>query len=373
MASGPHYATTELLDGALSSAREIDAGWRRRRLWLSTWQRLTRWEYWPIWVIYPPVVIYLLWLGLRHRGLTVFTAVNPGMPAASGLVGMSKSSILTGLADAGDAIATWTVIPAGKFPQRNAALRLFMADHGLQFPIVLKPDRGERGEGVVIAHDTFASEKVLRECEAPLVAQAYVPGVEFGVFYLRRPGDAMGEVFAITEKRDVAVVGDGRSTLEELILNDNRAVGMARFFLNKFETRLREIPVVGESVRLSELGTHCLGALFLDGTGLTTSRLEQSIEAVSRTYRGFHFGRYDVRADSVEAFKRGAFKVIELNGVTSEATSMYDPKHSVWFGWRMLCRQWRIAFEIGAANRQKGAKVWSARELWKLWQEHRAA
>lgn len=373
MASGPNYATTELPASAVATPPGIDAAWRRRRLWASTWRRLSRWEYWPIWAIYPPVVIYLFWLSLRHRSLTVFTAVNPGMPAASGLVGMSKSTILEGLAEAGDVIATWTVIQPGKFPQRNAALRLFMADHGLQFPLVLKPDRGERGEGVVIARDTFASEDVLRDCAGPLVAQAYVPGVEFGVFYLRRPGETMGEIFAITQKQDVWVIGDGRRSLEELILADDRAVGMARFFLKKFQNRLAEVPGAGDSVRLSEMGTHCLGALFLDGTGLTTSRLERSIEAISRTYRGFHFGRYDVRAESIEAFQRGEFKVIELNGVTSEATSMYDPKHSVWFGWRTLCEQWRIAFEIGAANRRKGAKVWTPRELWKLWQEHRAA
>ena len=232
MASGPNYATTELLEGLGDAPRGTDAVWRRRRMWASIWRRLTRWEYWPIWAIYPPVVVYLFWLSLRHRSLTVFTAVNPGMPAASGLVGMSKSMILAGLAGAGDSIATWSVIPPGKFPQRNAALRLFMADQGLQFPIVLKPDRGERGEGVVIARDTFASENVLRDCKGPLVAQAYIPGVEFGVFYLRRPKDTRGEVFSITQKQDVSVVGDGRSTLEELILRDDRAIGMARFFLN---------------------------------------------------------------------------------------------------------------------------------------------
>jgi hypothetical protein len=314
--------------------------------------------------------MYLFWLGLRHRSWTVFTAVNPGMPAASGLVGLSKSSILSGLANAGDSIATWTVIEPGPFPKRSAALRLFMADHGLQYPIVLKPDRGERGEGVVIARDAFATEKVLRESQVPMVAQAYVPGVEFGVFYFRRPGDSMGEIFAITEKRDVRVTGDGRRTLEELILQDERAIGMVGFFLNRFRDRLTEIPMAGDAVTLSELGTHCRGALFLDGNGLNTSRLEQSIEAVSRTYAGFYFGRYDVRADSIEAFQQGEFKVIELNGVTSEATNIYDPKHSVWYGWHILCEQWRIAFEIGAANRRKGARVWSARELWRLWREH---
>ena len=27
-----------------------------------------RWEYWPPFVFYGPVVLYVLWLGIRHRG-----------------------------------------------------------------------------------------------------------------------------------------------------------------------------------------------------------------------------------------------------------------------------------------------------------------
>jgi membrane protein DedA with SNARE-associated domain len=36
--------------------------WRGRRLFLSRWRRLTRWEFWPMWAVYPPVVAYIVWL-----------------------------------------------------------------------------------------------------------------------------------------------------------------------------------------------------------------------------------------------------------------------------------------------------------------------
>jgi hypothetical protein len=94
--------------------------------------------------------------------------------------------------------------------------------------------------------------------------------------------------------------------------------------------------------------------------------LKDAIEHMSRAYRGFYFGRYDVRAESEEAFQAGHFKVIELNGLTSEATSIYDPKHSVWFGWRMLCRQWRIAVEIAAENRARGATPLGTKLVYRL-------
>ena len=65
--------------------------------------------------------------------------------------------------------------------------------------------------------------------------------------------------------------------------------------------------------------------------------------------------------------------VIELNGVTSEATSIYDPAHSLTHGWRVLMRQWRHAVEIGAENRRRGAPVAGVRELLALWLRYRPA
>lgn len=340
------------------------ASWRGRRLLLSRWRRLARWEFWPAWAVYPPVVAYLLWLGARHRCLTLFTAANPGIGAGGGLVGESKSDILRSLAGAGGTIAAWESIEPAAADARLARLTAFAATHG--WPVVLKPDVGERGSGVTIAHDEATARAALLAEPAALIAQAYVPGVEYGVFYWRRPSAERGEIFAVTDKRMLHVTGDGRSTLERLVLADDRAVCMARFFLKQFAARLDAVPAAGERVALTELGTHCRGALFLDGTHLLTPELHAAVERTSRAFAGFNFGRYDVRAASEEAFRRGEFKVIELNGLTSEATSMYDPRHSVWFGWRTLRRQWREAFAIGAEHRARGARVLTLRELFAL-------
>ncbi|HKZ01038.1 MAG TPA: hypothetical protein VJ180_02305, partial [Pyrinomonadaceae bacterium] len=56
----------------------------------------------------------------------------------------------------------------------------------------------------------------------------------------------------------------------------------------------------------------------------------------------------------------------ELNGVTSEATSIYDPQNSPFAAYRVLFTQWRIAFEIGAENRRLGAKPASLLQLGRL-------
>jgi membrane protein DedA with SNARE-associated domain len=352
--------------------------WRGRRLALSRWRRLTRWEFWPMWALYPPVVMYLGWLACRHRSVRVVTAVNPGIGAGGGLIGESKQAILRGLEGGLDTcpahtprVAPWTYLPTAPLAPRLAQASAFVAGPGGGFPVVLKPDVGERGRGVHIVREPAGLLPALESSPEPLIAQAYVPGVEFGVFYLRLPSEEKGRIFAVTEKRLPFVVGDGRRTLEQLILADDRAVCQARLFLDRFAGRLEEVPAANQRVPLAELGTHCRGALFLDGAEWITPALERATEACSRGFAGFYFGRYDVRSESVEAFQAGRFQILELNGLTSEATSIYDPRHGLLHAWTVLARQWAWAFAIGAENARRGARVLTWHEVWTLVRGHR--
>lgn len=331
--------------------------WRQRRLFYSSWLRLRHWEFWPPWLFYIPVGFYFIFLALRYRSLTLFTAANPAIEDG-GVVGESKSAILRGLAGAKENIARFTLLKTAPDEQRVATLSDFMRRKKLRFPVVLKPDAGERGNDVAIIRSAAEAAAYLSEHRAPVIAQEYIPGLEFGVFYFRFPAAARGEILAITDKRFPALTGDGKSTLAELILRDARAVTMARFHLKKFAARLNEVIPPGRSLALVELGTHCKGSLFLDGGHLVTEQLTQKIDAISRHFNGFYFGRYDIRVPSLADFQQGKnLKIVELNGVTSEATSIYDPRHSLWHAYGVLCRQWRLAFEIGWQNVSLGAKV----------------
>jgi len=231
---------------------------------------------------------------------------------------------------------------------------------------------GERGGGVGILRSEAEVERYLAGTTEPLIAQEYVPGVEFGIFYYRVPGNDRGTIFAITDKRFPTVTGDGAGTLERLILADDRAVCMARFFLGLHAERLDWVPPKGEIVPLVVLGTHSRGSAFFDGEWIRTPALEAAIDELSRTFDGFWFGRYDVRAPSAEALMAGVdFKVLELNGATAEATSIYDPKNSLMTAYRVLCRQWAILFDIAGKNVAAGARPSSWRELWELIGRHR--
>ncbi len=331
--------------------------WRGRRMLVSSWRRMTRWEFWPPWIFYPPIICYVVYLMLKHRSLTVFTAANPAI-IGGGFVGESKIAILRGLSQADGFVAHAALIAAPlDYDARIRMAENFMARRGLGFPIVLKPDQGQRGSGVAVVRSQVELNDYLRRAVVDTIIQEYAPGSEFGVFYYRIPGEDRGRIFSVTEKRFPVVVGDGESALERLILQDERAVCMARFYLHKHRDRLWEAPAAGKRVQLVELGTHCRGAIFLDGGWVKTDSLEEVFDQISRGFEGFYFGRFDIRTPAVEEFKQGKnFKIIELNGVTSEATHIYDPKNSLLTAYRTLRSQWRIAFEIGARNLKRGAQ-----------------
>ncbi len=109
--------------------------------------------------------------------------------------------------------------------------------------------------------------------------------------------------------------------------------------------------------------------MFLNGEAIKTPALEAKIDEISKSFSGFYFGRYDIRTPSLDDIKNGTgFNVVELNGVTSEATHIYDPANSLLTGYRVLVKQWRMAFEIGARNRQRGVKPASVWRLLRLLQ-----
>lgn len=344
--------------------------WRNRRLFVGRLKRIWQWEFWPIQVFYSPVVLYVLFLGLRHRGMTVFTAVNPALPAG-GFKGESKNQIYSGLRNA-DGVSPFLLDHVllefdRSIEERVEGSARFIEEYGLNFPMVLKPDAGERGKDVSIVHSMDELEAVISNSKLDLLFQEFAPGDEISVFYYRHPHEDHGNIYSITEKRFPQLIGDGRSTIEELILNDPRAVCLAEKYFEQNRQRIADIPRNGEKIAIVDIGTHSRGAIFLDGGWLKTYALEQRIDEICRKFDGFYFGRFDIRTSSLDDLKRGYnFKIIELNGVTSESTNIYDPQYSLFGAYRILFRQWRIAFEIGAANRDRGTSPTSLLELTRM-------
>jgi membrane protein DedA with SNARE-associated domain len=325
----------------------------RRAVFVGAMRRYMRWEFWPSWLFYAPVAVWVLLLAIRHRGFAVVTASNPGIPDG-GFVGESKFEILQQL------LREWT-IPASLIANGDAATRVRDAIEILDrehwtFPIVLKPDVGQRGVGVRQIRTSDELQEYLTAAAGPVLMQPYHEGpFEAGVFYYRFPGEPRGRIFSITDKRFPIVVGDGRRTLGQLIDDHPRYRLQAPLFLRRHQHLVNTVLRCGERFQLALAGNHAQGTTFYDGARLWTPELEARIDAIARQYPGFYIGRFDIRYRDVEAFTAGRdLAIVELNGATAESTNIYDPGNSLLTAYKILFRQWSLVFAIGAANRARG-------------------
>jgi membrane protein DedA with SNARE-associated domain len=331
--------------------------------------RIWRWEFWPTWLFYLPVLPWIGWLMVRYRSLTVWTAANPGIPDG-GIVGESKFDILANLPKAW--VVPTALLEPGACQRRLDRFVEIQRENGWTFPLILKPDVGQRGAGVKLARTMTDVAACLKNQPGAIIVQTYHPGpFEAGIFYVRIPGEPTGRVFSITDKRFPEVIGDGESALDQLIWKHPRFRMQARTFLARHCQDADRVLARGESFRLAIAGNHCQGTLFLDGTHLITPDLQRRIDEIARHFPGFFFGRFDVRYSDVEAFKAGRdLAIVELNGVTSESTNIYDPGRTLFAAYATLYRQWSLLFRVGDANRQLGARPSPVRKLVRLIGSH---
>ena len=304
-------------------------------------------------LFYVPIGLWIALLSLRFRGLT-FLSVNPAMEM-SGLYGEHKANSLLPLSGL-EELAAFEVIEPAPLQDRVSAAAAIMQSLKLTFPVVLKPDQGQRGSDVAVIRSEMALQNYLSEQTGRVLLQQHISGEEFGVFYLRYPKESQGRIYSITHKTFPVVVGDGISSLETLLAQHPRTHYLFDYLLALHAHQLDRVLAAGESFKVVEIGSHCRGSVFLNADHLITAALVTTMDRVSQTKAGFYFGRYDVRVPSASDLQKGQnIKVLEVNGVTSESTNIYDPSHSVLTAYRILFKQWYHAFAIGQANVEQGA------------------
>ncbi len=326
-------------------------------------------EYWPGWLFYTPVVAHWLLLGLRHLNWTLPTAANPRIEAG-GLCGESKVGILGQAGpDATPWIARFRAIETGTGDA--ARVRALMDDAALAFPVVIKPDIGCHGAGVRLVMDEAALGPTLAAFPrgVGLLVQEFIAHEgEAGVFYVRGPDDPHGRITSITLKSSPIVRGNGHDTLRQLIDADPRLRRTQSLYLPRLGARADQVVPDGETVRLVFAGNHCKGSLFHDGTSLATEALRSRIDAICRALPDFHFGRIDLRYRDLAALRRGEeFRIIEINGVGSEATHIWDPRTTLVDAYRAQFSHYAEAFRIGAEMRRRGHRATGPLALLALW------
>ena len=332
-------------------------------------------EFWPLWVMYAPVAIQWLLLAARYRSLTLPLIANPAVKL-SGMVGAAKSSVFDSAgAHARERILPWKVyqVSGASIQEQLRAALASLQDAGLTLPVVAKPDIGCRGAGVKLLRNELDLRRYLEGFPQGGSIQFQKLSeweAEAGVFYVRYPGEQAGEITSLTLKYMPFVVGDGRSTLEELVRQDPRASEVPHLYAQRHKENWQRVIPEGKPYRLVFSASHCRGAVFRNGEQYIDARLVAALDRIFDDIPGFHYGRLDIKFRDVEALRAGTdFEIIEINGASSESIHIWDRNASLFDAFRTLLQQYRTLFKLGDANRSRGHKTPGVRALWQAWRE----
>ncbi|MEM7163666.1 MAG: hypothetical protein AAF487_14655 [Bacteroidota bacterium] len=330
------------------------------------WAKIFRWEFWPFSVLYFPVIFYWIWMSLRTRSFFFFTASNPTIEFG-GMLGESKNKIFDLIPDRYIPM-TFKLAPSSS----TGDVKGILAKKQMNFPIILKPDIGERGWMVELIKNEEALKDYLDKVSVDFLVQEYVPyEVELGVFYYRYPDRKNGTISSIVMKEMLSVIGDGRTSVYNLMNHDVRTKMHQEALAENNPKLMDYVPKYDEKVELVSIGNHCKGTTFLDGNELITDRLIKVFDHVSRQIDGFYFGRYDVRCRSIEDLYDGKnFKILELNGAGAEPGHIYQPGYSLIQAYKDILHHLKVLMEISMINRKKGIpylKFWDGvREIQRI-------
>ncbi|MEO9475510.1 MAG: hypothetical protein ABJG41_08245 [Cyclobacteriaceae bacterium] len=319
------------------------------------WVKLTQWEYWPLDVLYFPVKIYFIFLAIKNRSFFFFTSANPVMEFG-GLTGERKSRIHDLIPQ--QYLPTTRVIDAGNLSDAKE----YATQIG--FPLIAKPDIGERGKLVEQVLNEDELEAYVKKCPVDFLIQELVAyPIEVGVFYMRHPNEAKGRVTSVVQKDFLAVTGDGKSSVRQLLSKSSRAALQLDFEHERFRSVMAQVPGEGETVVVEAIGNHCRGTTFLNRNDQIDDRLEAAFDKLSKQIDGFHYGRYDLRCASFDDLRElKNFKIVELNGAAAEPAHIYQPGFSLFKAYGVLFWHYSQLSKISAANRRKGIPYWKHRK-----------
>ena len=305
---------------------------------------------------------------MRARSLVFFSASNPGI-VMGGMFGESKYEVLKKVPSKYTPVSILVDMPA-----KMHIVQEKMKLSNLSFPVIFKPDLGERGFMVKRINNSYDAEIYLSRMKHAFIVQELVDlPLEFGIFYLRYPHQEQGRVTSVVKKEMLSVSGDGVSTLRELILQKERAKLQWEKLKEIYAGQLDDVIPAGVQKELVSIGNHCLGTKFIDGSELINEKLCRTFDEISKQIDGFYFGRFDLRCASLEDLYAGNVKIMELNGCGAEPAHIYDPAFSLFKAIGVLIEHWRNIFLIARENASRGASYVKFKEARMYYRKFKAA
>jgi len=312
-------------------------------------------------------MLYYLWLSLKSRSLFFFFNVNPGIEGGGMLI-ESKKKILDLLPD--------ILIPKTLFfthPVSKNEVLDGMSSSSIHFPIIMKPNYGERGWRVEKIEDSNELNDYLKINRTNIIVQEFINfPVELGIFYIRYPDKEHGHITSVVKKELLFITGNGTNNVEELMKRNSRALIHFKNIKKRHPDLMYYIPNNGEKIELISIANHCRGATFIDGNDLINPLLSDVIDNIGKNIKGFYYGRFDIRCKSIEDLYKGKnFKILELNGAKSEPAHIYQPGFSIKEAYKVMRYHWNVMYNIAKTNLNNGISFPTFSEGWAVWKKYR--
>ncbi len=314
-------------------------------------------EFWHPRIFEAPYYVYLGVQCLLHGiGIRTLAKANYGLDHGEIGIGSKYASQLAFKQDY--FMPTTLVKHCWTLEQKKSFIIKFAEVHA--YPVILKSDVGCVGKGISKISNLDDVKKTVPLLIGDYILQKFSPHTyECGIFYVRRNGVA--RITGINKKHFPTVIGNGKDTIYSLAQSHKRYSHHWSSFLQYIHTE--RVPQEGEEVCLSFIGSHTLGCKFTDDTHLITPALEQSVYQVFADQPGFNFGRVDIKAESEQALQAGEFVVIEVNGIASLPTHMFDPKFSLIQGYSIFFEHGKYLAEIAYEHRHRPMDLLPLRDI----------
>lgn len=323
--------------------------------WKKRFIKIYKWEFWPFWFFYIPVYFYWAYSWIRTRSMFFFSAANPSMEMG-GFIDYSKIEIFKQIPP--------QILPNMVFintAHEKEDIENILAIKDLTFPLIAKPDKGERGKDVAkIDHLTELKAYLVSAKERVILQEFITHPLEFGIMYYRLPNEERGHITSIVQKEFLTVTGNGKSTVRELMKQSKRASLYEDHVEMSYPEVLEQVPPIGETKLLEPIGNHCRGTVFRNANHLINEQLVDVFDALSKQIDGFYFGRYDIKVTNLEDLYAGKNIILmELNGANSEPAHIYDPNMDIFTAYKHLLGHWRILYKISVQNHKRGVHYMS--------------
>ena len=312
--------------------------------------KLFHWEYWPMWLVYFPVSFYYIFLSIKSKSFFFFSASNPNIETG-GMFFESKWKIYE--------LMPKQYFPTTVFIESSEEISMVlkkMEDASIAYPIIAKPDRGERGWLVQKIHSESELINYRSSVNIDFLIQSFIDyPIELSIFYFRNPKSNTGAITSITLKKFLTIKGDGKNNIETLLKADNRAFLQFKRLKKQANIDFEKVLLGGEELVVVPYGNHALGAKFVNYSQILDQALVNSIDHISKQISGFYFGRFDLKCASIEDLKNGKnISILELNGAGAEPAHIYDPSFSFFQAQLVLAQHYKMMYDASRENNKTG-------------------